>query len=126
MSLKEMRDELRALRKDAVKPVSRMRKADIAAELEKLRGRREETAPVASTVSAAKPKAQEAKIKDVKKAKEAEFPVKPAEEPKKKDSGKSSGKKATVVGGGGAAGTKSKMSKDMLRKMIEEMPSDSE
>lgn len=125
MSLKELRDELRALRKDAVKPVSRMRKADIASELEKLRGKREETPPVAS-VHGAKPKKQEAKIADVKKAKEAEFPVKPSEDSKKKASGKSSAKKEAVVGGSGAVGAKSKMSKDMLRKMIEEMPSDTE
>lgn len=124
MSLKDMRDELRALRKDAVKPVSRMRKADIAAELEKLRGRREETAPVAST-PALKPKKQEAKVADVKKAKEAEFPVKPAAEEKKKASGKPS-KKESVVGGAGAVGTKSKMTKDKLRKMLEEMASDEE
>ncbi len=78
MSLKDMRDELRKLRKDTVKPVSRMRKADIASELEKLRGKREETAPVAA-VSGAKPKKMEAKIADVKVAKEKEFPTKPVE-----------------------------------------------
>lgn len=119
-----MRDELRALRKESQKPVSRMKKSDIASELEKLRGKREETAPVASTPSA-KPKQQVAKITDVKKAKEHEFPVKPMDEGKKKDSGKSSGKKV-VVGGSGAVGEKSKVSKDMLRKMIEDMSSDEE
>jgi hypothetical protein len=72
-----------------------------------------------------KPKKQEAKIADVKKAKESEFPVKPAAEEKKKTGGKPS-KKETVVGGAGAVGTKSKMTKDMLRKMIEDMSSDGE
>ena len=85
MSLKEMRDELRSLRKDSIKPVSRMKKADIASELERLRGKREETPPVASTAGA-KPKKMEAKIDDVKVAKEHEFPHKPVEESKAKKS----------------------------------------
>lgn len=124
MSLKDMRDELRKLRKEAMKPTSRMKKADIAAELEKLRGKREETPPVASTVGA-KPKKMEAKIADVKVAKEKEFPTKPVEESKKKASGKSA-KKATVVGGEGAVGVSTKMSKKaMMMKMLEDM-SDSE
>lgn len=118
-----MRDELRALRKDSVKPVSRMKKADIASELEKLKGMRETVPPVASTVGE-KPKKMEAKIKDIKVAKEHEFPVKPMEE-KKKD-GKKSSKKATVVGGEGAVGVETKMSKkELLKKMLSEM-SDSE
>ena len=123
-SLAEMRKELRELRKEAVKPVSRMRKGDIASELEKLRGKREENPPVSSVVGA-KPKKMEAKIADVKKAKESEYPMKPVEDEKKK-SGKKESKKATVVGGSGAVGVETKMSKkDMLKKMIEEM-SDSE
>ena len=121
MSLKDMRDELRNLRKESIKPVSRMKKGDIASELERLRGKREETAPVASTVGA-KPKKEVGKIADVKVAKEKEFPVKPVDEaPKKK-----AGKKATVVGGSGAIGAKTKVSKDMLKKMIEDMTSSDE
>jgi hypothetical protein len=120
MSLKDMRDELRALRKEHQKPVSRMKKADCAAELEKLRGKREETPPVASVGGEKKPKKMVGKIDDVKVAKEREFPTKPAEESKKK----SGGKKSTVVGGSGAVGEKSKISKDMLRKMIDEMSDD--
>lgn len=117
-----MRDELRALRKESLKPVSRMKKADCAAELEKLRGKREETAPVASVGGEKKPKKMVGSVADVKVAKEREFPTKPVEESKKK----SGGKKSTVVGGSGAVGVESKMSKkDMLRKMIEEL-SDSE
>jgi hypothetical protein len=116
MSLKDMRDELRKLRKEAMKPTSRMKKADIASELERLRGKREETPPVASTVGA-KPKKMEAKIADVKVAKEKEFPTKPVEESKKK----ASGKKATVVGGEGAVGVKTKISKSMLREMLDSM-----
>jgi hypothetical protein len=120
MSLKDMRDELRALRKESMKPVSRMKKADCAAELEKLRGKREETAPVASVGGEKKPKKMVGSVADVKIAKEREFPTKPAEESKKK----SGGKKSTVVGGSGAVGEKSKISKDMLRKMIDEMSDD--
>lgn len=113
-----MKDELRALRKEAVKPVSRMKKADIASELEKLRGMREETPPVASTAGP-KPKKMEAKEKDIKVAKEKEYPAAPVEE--KKKAAKES-KKATVVGGSGAVGVETKMSKkDKLLKMLAEM-----
>jgi len=78
-----MRDELRALRKESVKPVSRMKKMDIASELERLRDKRESLPPVASTV-ATKAKKVEAKIADVKVSKEHEFPVKPVAEEKKR------------------------------------------
>lgn len=118
MSLKDMKDELRKLRKETVKPVSRMRKADIASELERLRGKREETAPVAS-VTGAKPKKMEAKIDDVKLAKEKEFPMKPVEESKAKKGKGSALPKTTTE----APKKSSKMEK--LLKMIDEM-SDSE
>lgn len=118
-SLKEMREELRKLRKESVKPVSRMKKADCAAELERLRGKREETPPVASVGGEKKPKKMEGKIDDVKVAKAKEFPTKPVEA-----SAAKKGKKATVVGGSGAVGEKSKVTKDMLRQMIEEMSDD--
>ena len=125
MSLKEMRDELRALRKESVKPVSRMRKGDICAELERLRGKREETPPVAAVQGHKAPKKMVAVESNVKVAKEKGFPVKPMEESKKKTGGKEP-KKATVVGGAGAVGEKPKITKDMLKKMIEDMASDSE
>ena len=113
-SLAEMRKQLRELRKDMAKPVSRMKKADIASELEKIRGKREETPPVASTVGA-KPKKMEAKIADVKVAKEQGFPTKPVEESKaKKDKGSAVAK----------APLKSSK-KELLMKMLSEM-SDSE
>lgn len=120
MSLKDLRDELRTLRKEKVKPTSRMKKADILLELEKLRGKREDTPPVASTVGA-KPKKMAAKIDDIKVSKEKEFPVKPVDAEKK-----SSGKKATVVGGSGAVGAKTKVSKAMLRQMLDDISSDEE
>lgn len=121
-----MKDELRALRKESMKPVSRMRKQDIASELERLRGKREEVPPVAATVSAAAPKKMEAKVKDIKRAKELEFPSAPVEE--KKKAGKKDSKKAVVVGGEGATGVQTKMKKsklDRLMDMIDGM-SDSE
>jgi hypothetical protein len=123
MSLKEMRDELRALRKESVKPVSKMKKTDIAMELEKLRGKRETVPPVAST-EGPKPKKMEPKIADVKVAKEHEFPTKPASEEKKKGGKKLSGMavgKSAVADG---SAKKSKMEK--LREMLEAMGSDDE
>jgi hypothetical protein len=122
MSLSDLRKELKDLRKKAMPtPVSRMKKADCAAELEKLRGKREETPPVASVGGEKKPKKMVGSVADVKEAKAKEFPQKPVESSVAKK-----GKKATVVGGGGAEGVSAKMSKkDMLKKMIEEL-SDSE
>jgi hypothetical protein len=118
-SLKEMRDELRALRKESVKAPSRMKKADIASELERLRGKRESVPPVASTESA-KPKKMEAKISDVKVAKEQGFPTKPVDAVKaKKDKG-SALPKTTVA----APKKGDKMAK--LKAMLEAMSSDEE
>ena len=124
MSLKDLKDELRALRKETVKPVSRMRKADIASELERLRGKREETPPVAS-VTGAKAKKMDAKIDDIKVAKEKEFPIKPVEE-KKKGGKKPSGLASKPASAGASDSSSKPMSKkEKLLKMVEEM-SDSE
>lgn len=81
-----MRDELRALRKDSVKPISKMRKGDISAELERLRGMRE-TTPKSAAVPSAPPRAMKAKAGTVKESKAKEHPVAPAEAPKKKSGG---------------------------------------
>jgi len=87
MSLKEMKDELRALRKEAVKPVSKLKKADVLSELERLREKRESVPPVAATLGP-KPKKMEATMSDVKVAKEKGFPMKPVDAVKaKKDKG---------------------------------------
>jgi hypothetical protein len=121
---KEMRDELRKLRKEAQKPVSRMRLTDVAVELERLRGKREETPSVAATPAHKAPKKMEAKIADVKEAKAAEFPTAPKEEAKKK-----AGKKAVVVGGSGAVGEstmKPSGKKSKLEKLLSMLDSDSE
>ncbi len=74
--LSDLRKELKALRKEHVKPVSRMRKGDVSAEIEKLRGSREETAPVASTLGAS-PKKSKSEVENIKEAKAKEFPMKP-------------------------------------------------
>ena len=121
-SLKEMRDELRALRKDAVKPVSKMRKADIAAEVERLRERREETPPVAAT-GGAKTKQMAPATESVKKAKEKEFPVKPHEGTKKGEERKTARKAYENVP---KEKSKPKVTKAMLRAMMEGMASESD
>ena len=85
MSLKDMRDELRALRKEHVKPVSRMKKGDISSEIEKLKAVRSDTPAVAAVPSAPLKKSRSA-VESIKAAKSSEFPVKPetTAAPKKK------------------------------------------
>ena len=122
-SAKELKDELRRLRKETQKPVSKMRVADVASELERLRNKREESAPVASTPAHKEPKKMGPKIADVKEAKAKEFPTAPGE-PAKKKGGK------YVVGGSGAIGeTTSKPSGkktklDKLMAMLGDMTDD--
>jgi len=120
---KEMRDELRKLRKESSthRPVSKMKIVDIAAEIERLKSKREETPPVASTPAEKAPKKMVPKIADVKESKAKEFPVAPS------DSKKKSG--AVVVGGSGAVGETTKKSsskKSKLEKLLAMMESDSE
>lgn len=113
MSLADLRKELKALRKEYVKPVSRMRKGDISAELERLRGKREETPPVASTLGA-NPKKSKSEVENIKEAKAKEFPMKPTA-----GSAKPSGKK------GAAPAAPPKTSKlDRLMAMMDEMSDD--
>jgi len=81
--LAEMRKQLKEMRKEAVKPVSRMRKADISVEIERMKKLREQTPAPASVPSAASKKVKPV-VESVKKAKAAEFPVAPMKEEKKK------------------------------------------
>jgi hypothetical protein len=74
--LKSMREELRALRKDHVKPVSRMRKGDISSELNRLREMREETPAVASYSNVKAPR-EVSSVESIREAKASEFPVEP-------------------------------------------------
>lgn len=116
-SLAELRKELREARKETVKAPSRMKKNDILVELEKMKGKRESTPPVASVVSAVPMKA-EAKVADVKKAKEKEFPTKPVAESKAKEAKGKAPAKAPMV-------EKKSSKMERLMKMMAEM-SDSE
>ena len=92
--LAELRKELRELRKEHVKPVSRMKKQDVAAELEKLRGMRE-TTPHAAAVPSAPARKMAGKAGSVKESKAKEHPVAPA--PKAEAPKKKSGMKAKLA-----------------------------
>jgi len=71
-SLAEMRAALREMRKETVKPVSRMRKGDISSEITRLREMRE-TTPAVKATPASLPRSKE--VESIKKAKASEFPV---------------------------------------------------
>lgn len=117
-SAKEMRDELRLLRKDAVKPVSKMRKGDISAEIERLRAGREETPAAAAVPSAPKKKSMSA-VESIKEAKMMEFPQKPSAGEKKSAMGAG---KSSVKGANKTAGGEKKKSKmERLMEMMEGM-----
>jgi hypothetical protein len=128
-SAKELRDELRSLRKEAVKPVSKMRVGDISSEIERLKSAREDTPAVAATPIERTPKKMGAKISDMKEAKAKEFPTAPMAEKKPEKSEKKSEKKGgVVVGGSGAIGETTKMEKkkSKLEKLMAMLESDSE
>jgi len=108
MSLADLRKQLRELRKEVSKPVSRMRKDDVAREIERLSNKRETTPPVAS-VPGPSMKPYKAAVENIKKAKEAEFPVKPSKAAMKE-----------------ARPEKKKISKSALRQMLDELTSDEE
>jgi hypothetical protein len=79
--LKEMRAQLRALRKENMKPVSRMRKADISAELNALGQHLAET-PTAGKGSPEVTRQSRSSVETIKEAKAQEFPVAPAKDNK--------------------------------------------
>ena len=113
-SAAELRAELRALRKDSVKPVSRMRIADISSEIQRLKGMREET-PAPAAVPSAPPRKLKAAAETVKEAKRHEFPVAPADQPSKKG-------RASMKGAAPAAPEKKKSGKlAKLMKLMESM-----
>lgn len=82
----DLRKELKELRKasKAHTAVSRMKKEDISAEIQRLKGYREETPAVAAVPSAPHRK-QETELHSIKEAKAKEFPLKPAKLDKAKD-----------------------------------------
>ena len=119
MSLAEMRKELRELKKMHEKPVSRLKKADVSAEIERLRYHREIVA-AAAAVPSAPPKAMKSSVENVKEARAKEFPMKPSELPKKptKAPKPTGGKVKDVVA------EKVKMSKKDLMRMIADLSDD--
>ena len=112
-SLKELRDELRQLRKESPshKPISKLKKGDVSAEIQRMREMREETAPVAATRGAGR-KVSIAASESVKEAKAAEFPVKPSKAAVKMEKPKA------------APAAPARMSKAILRRMVDELTSD--
>jgi hypothetical protein len=114
-SLADMRKELREMRKESVKPVSRMKKGDISAEIERMRNKRE-TTPSAAAVPSASPKKLASRVESIKEAKAKEFPVAPAKEEKK----------SKAVMKEPSEKKKKGVSKAELMKMISGMSSDSE
>ena len=113
-SLAEMRKELRDLRKESGhRPISKMKKGDVAKELERLREMRETTAPVASTHGAT-PRKMAPRAEHVHESKEMEHPVKPVAEPKAKPA-----KESKAAPKASPASKKDLMAKMM--KMLEEM-----
>ena len=93
MSAKEARDHLRELRKDSVRPVSKMGKRDVLLEIERLKTRREITPSVAST-PAAPAKKLGPNVKSIKEAKREEFPVAPEGSETKKGDARKTARKA--------------------------------
>jgi hypothetical protein len=115
-SAAELRAELRTLRKEHVRPVSRMKVGDISSEIDKLRGMREET-PAAAAVPSAPLRKSKAAVESIKEAKASEFPVKPVDKtaPKKSD-------KKVDMGKAPAEKKKSKLAK--LLEMMEDSESE--
>ena len=123
MSLADMRAELRALRKESVRPVSRMKKGDVSAELERLRAMREETPHAAAVPSVKTKSAPEPAKKFLKAAKETEFPHSKMGHPA------TAHKHAEAHNAGKVAAPpkkKSALTKAQLRAMLDEMTSDEE
>lgn len=123
MNLAELRAKLREARKECVKPVSKMRKGDIAAELERMGKMREET-PHAAAVPSAKSRKAEPAVAHVRSAKEAEFPESSKPHKAEHHARKESHYMPKAAAKPKAA--KSPMSKATLRAMLDEMTSDEE
>lgn len=114
MSLADMRKELREMRKDYVKPVSRMKKGDISQEIEALRNRRE-TTPAAAATPSAPPRKLEPEVEKVKDVKKSVFMKVPGAVVKDKMT------KAAPEKAKGKPAAEKASKKDMLMKMLAEM-----
>jgi hypothetical protein len=97
-SLKEMRDELRNLRKSHPEhmPVSKMRKADISSMIQKLKVGREES-PSVGLGGSSGPKMFKSASESVKRAKAEEFPLEPHSDMPSKPSAMPKAKKEAPV-----------------------------
>ena len=123
MSLAEMRKELRDMRKEFVKPVSRMKKGDISHEMNALRERRETTPAPAATPSAP-PKGMKPDVENIKDVKKAVF-MKPEGVASAKGKGKVSKEKDVKAGMPKVDKMSDKMStKAKLMKMLADMSDD--
>ena len=115
MSAADLRKQLKELRKLNVPPLSKMKKADISAEIQRLGGKTETTPHSAATPSPP-PKQRTPAVGSIKEAKAKEFPVKPAE-----------GKAAKMPKAAPAEAPKKKASKmERLMAALAEMSSDEE
>lgn len=112
-SLAEMRATLREMRKETVKPVSRMKKGDISNEINALRERRE-TTPAAAATPSAPPKGMKPDVENIKDVKKSVF-MKPAAKAEKVEKAP----KAEKVEGKAKMSTKAK-----LMKMLADMSDD--
>ena len=94
-SLAEMRAELKELRKSDPShgPISKMKKADVSAAIERLRVGREETPAPAATPSAP-PRRNQPATQSIKEAKRDEFPVEPASKGTTKGEARKTARKA--------------------------------
>ena len=115
-SAAELRAELRALRKETLKPISRMRTGDISAEIERLRGNREET-PAVAAVPSAPPRKSQPSTTTLREAKRYEFPVAPSSE--KTKATRAAPKMPAAAATGPPKKKESKLAK--LMKMMESM-----
>jgi hypothetical protein len=119
--LAEMRAQLRGMRKEMMKPVSRMGKRDCAAEIERLKHARETTAHAAAVPSAAS-RRMESAAESLKEAKRHEFPAAPASAGTKKGMERKTARKAYEE----KPAEKKRMSKKEMMALLSEMTSDEE
>jgi len=123
----ELKAELRALRKEAIKPVSRMKVLDVATEIQRLKGMREITPAVAAVPSAPNRKAKSS-VESIQEAKAKEFPVKPetTDGPRKAGRPKNSSAFAPKAAPKDIVSTEVQKKKSKLEKLMEMMDSDDE
>lgn len=118
-----MRATLREMRKETVKPVSRMKKGDISNEINALRERRE-TTPAAAATPSAPPKGMKADVEKVKDVKKAVF-MKPGHDMPTGVGRAAASAKIPKADMKSKPKADTKMSKkDMLMKMLSEMSDD--